>query len=70
MTARPPLPTYEQACVRAWSMDYAIRSNAHNPHMYTHEIIEDAREIEAYLMGKDRQPNLKVIVEFKNGKRK
>jgi hypothetical protein len=70
MTAKPPLPTYEQACVRAWAMDYAIKANAGNPHLYTHEIIDEAREIEAYLMGRDRKPNLNVIVEYKNGKRK
>jgi hypothetical protein len=64
----PPLPPYDQACVRAWAVDYSIRIN-HGQNSCPADIIQDAKEIEAYLTGKTARPRVQVVVEFKNGKR-
>lgn len=64
----PPLPPYDQACIRAWAIDYAIRTNRNQP-ATPFDIIEDAKEFEAYLVGKEQRTQLEVIVEFRNGKR-
>jgi hypothetical protein len=54
--------------VRAWAVDYSIRIN-HGQNSCPADIIQDAKEIEAYLTGKTARPRVQVVVEFKNGKR-
>ena len=69
MNKPPSLSPYEEAAVRAWSMDYAIRTNRNNPQLSVQQIIEDAKEIQQYLTGSEPAPVLQIVSKGKNGRK-